>query len=301
MIKNIKDLKILVVGDIMLDHYIYGDVTRISPEAPVPVVNVTHEDVVLGGCGNVVRNIRALGPNVTCMCAIGADIPGVTIENQLNKLGVSKIMFKEHNKVTTVKSRVVSNNRATQLLRMDTEKINKVNCGRLNLPDKYDIIVVSDYAKGMITEELMDRLRELNTTIIADPKPKNIQFFKDIYMITPNKKEYDEMDHHVFKSIKYILKTLGEEGMELITSETKYKVDSTPIKLHNVVGAGDTVISVMSVCLASGMKPHLASVVANECARYVVTQEGTSVIAKPVFDKVFKEYAIFDKASRKEK
>lgn len=290
MDKEIKDLKILVVGDIMLDHYIYGDVVRLSPEAPVPVVNVTHEYDVLGGCGNVVRNIRELGANVTCMCSIGPDKAGLIVEKQLDELGVSKIMFKENNNVTTVKSRVVSNDGLVQMLRMDTEKVVNTRCNRLNLPDEYDIIVISDYAKGMITREVMDSLKALNTTIIADPKPKNIHLYEDVYMITPNGKEYDEMDHHVFGSIKYVLKTLGKYGMELITDEAKRKIAATPVRIFNVSGAGDTVIAIMSVCLASGVKPYLAAVVANKCAEYVVTQEGTSVISKTIFKEMLSRF-----------
>jgi len=291
--KELEDINILVVGDIMLDHYIYGDAGRLSPEAPVPVIKVTKEYCNLGGCGNVVRNIRKLGPNVTCLAAVGKDKAGSIIHKELKKLGVSKKII-ETDEATTQKIRIVANQGHTQIVRVDKEEIKPVKLGRRKIEGDFDIIVISDYAKGMITADLMSRIKKLNIPIIADPKPNNMWLYNDIFMITPNKKEYDEIclssEHPFSKNIRYVLRTLGKDGMELMEEEETCSIPSIPVDVYNVIGAGDTVISVMAVCISLGIGVNIAAKIANDCARYVITQPGTSTIYKKTFLKAIRRH-----------
>lgn len=290
--KNLEDVNILVVGDIMLDRYIYGDVHRISPEAPVPVIKVTKEYYTLGGCGNVIRNIKELGANVTCIASVAKDGAGALVSDELYKLGVeSKLITKS--KTTTQKIRIVANAGDTQLVRIDREETDYINSENVKIDGMYDVIVVSDYVKGMITADLMVRLKRIGIPIIVDPKPKNIHLYKNVFMITPNRKEYDEIcvssEHPFTAGIRYVLRTLGKEGMELIDKEQTISIPSIPINVYNVIGAGDTVVSIMATCVAIGIDVERAANIANECARYVVTQPGTSVVPRELFFKIVGE------------
>jgi len=292
-VRKVEDINILVVGDIMLDHYIYGNAERLSPEAPVPVVKVTKEYYNLGGCGNVVRNIRKLGPNVTCVAAIGKDKAGSIIHKELKKLNVSKKII-ETDEVTTQKIRIVANQGHTQIVRVDKEEIKPVKLGEFKIENDFDVIVISDYAKGMITADLMSKIKKLDAPIIADPKPSNMWLYNDIFMITPNKKEYDEIclssEHPFSKNIRYVLRTLGKDGMELIEEEETCSIPSIPVDVYNVIGAGDTVISVMAVCISLGIDVNIAAKIANDCARHVITQPGTSTIYKKTFLKSMRRH-----------
>ncbi len=286
--KHIEDINILVVGDIMLDEYIYGTVDRISPEAPVPVVKVTGTHFSLGGCGNVVRNIKELGANVTCVAAASNDRYGKILRALLKESGVEARLVDVQ--TTTRKTRIVGKPNDTQMLRLDDEETDYIESKHVSIDGDYDMIVVSDYAKGMVTADITDRLKSTGIPIIVDPKPKNIWLYDDVFMITPNKKEYDEMClsdyvHPFTHNIKYILKTLGKDGMELLQDGVMgVSIPLTPINVYNVSGAGDTVVAIMSVCLSMGISVHKSAIVANECARYVVTQPDTSVVPRRMFN-----------------
>jgi len=287
MLKAIKDIKILVVGDIMLDHYVCGEVERISPEAPVPILRATEEYYALGGCGNVIRNLKSIGASVTCIAAIGNDLAGKKIMDELDELNVvSNLIVREE--MTTKKTRYIANNGHTQMFRVDREDVKYVKLNSLRIEDDHDVIIVSDYDKGMVTSSLMSFLKEMNIPIIVDPKPNNMWLYDDVFMITPNKKEYDEIctsDTHPFaRGIRYILKTLGKDGMELLEDEEKVcSVSAIPVDVYNVTGAGDTVVAMVSLSLAMGLEVEAAVKVANKCAQYVVTQPGTSVVPKKMF------------------
>ena len=290
---DLKDKNILVVGDIMLDHYVMGEVERISPEAPVPIVHVYNEYSTLGGCGNTVRNIRETGANVYCLASVGNDEYGREIMTLLDNIGAVQMLVLE-SKRTTVKERVIASERKIQMIRIDRETTTQINhkfpIDYLRETDvEYDIIVISDYAKGMITKELMDHLHTLNVPIIVDPKPQNFKLYSNVFMITPNEKEWHEIVKLTFpnppNSMDYILLTEGKEGMTLMDNRDKSytKIESTPVDVYNVSGAGDTVVSIMAVCLSMGWNPIDAAHVANRCAAYVVTQVGTSVVPKDKF------------------
>lgn len=287
--KNLEDINILVVGDIMLDRYVYGDVDRISPEAPVPIVKVTKEYYSLGGCGNVVRNVRELGANVACVASVANDVAGSLVREELSRLGVESELI-TRSVVTTEKTRIVANTGSAQLLRVDKEETDYIKSDEVVVDNIYDVIVVSDYAKGMITAELMSKLKSVGGPIIVDPKPANMHLYNDVLMITPNRKEYDEIcmssEHPFSKNIRYVLRTLGKEGMELMDKEQIVSIPSIPVNVYNVIGAGDTVVSIMATCIAIGIDVERAANISNECARYVVTQPGTSVVPRELFFRI---------------
>jgi len=298
MKKRIEHVKILVVGDIMLDKYVVGDVSRISPEAPVPIVHVKEEYCSLGGCGNVVRNIRQLGSQVDCLASIHMDYNGERIKDELDRIGAGDILI-YGSKETTVKERIIADERQVQMIRIDREHTEKIDdkiaieqfkkVGR----SKYDIIIVSDYAKGMITKELMDFLREQNTSFIVDPKPINGFLYDGAFMITPNEKEWTVMklsSQYNLRNVKYILETKGSKGMSLYDFNQSWNiVTEEPLDIYNVSGCGDVVISVMAICLSMGSSAVEAAKIANKCAGYTATKPGTSVITRQKFDSFIEE------------
>lgn len=300
--ESLKYMKILVVGDIMLDRYVIGEVERISPEAPVPVVHVQNEYSTLGGCGNTVRNIRELGPQVFCLFSISDDVYGQSILKKMNAINAIPITVFD-SKETIVKERVIAHERQIQMIRIDRENIKPINPKKCIealykfYMKQFDIIVISDYAKGMITEELMDFLKnETQSKIIIDPKPENIHLYNDVYMITPNIKEYSEIVKKLFPRTvnltKYTLITEGSKGMTLIDNvdHTESKIKADPVEVYNVSGAGDTVISIMAVCLSMGWSTIDSAYVANKCAAHVVTQPGTSIVPQNKFIEIVQQY-----------
>ena len=303
--KSLSECRILVVGDIMLDKYVVGEVTRISPEAPVPVVHVKDTYYTLGGCGNVVNNIASLGAHVTCISQANTnDNNGEKVKILLKEAG--DVHFSLHHTVTPtiVKERIISRNPHVQMLRVDTETFYEFDpkCFPLNdlKREDFDIIIISDYAKGMITNELISQLHELDADIILDPKPSNWDCYKiksnfnKIEIITPNKKEYDELinlsgDLQYFDlNFNHVIKTLGKDGMVHMNKGFVYNhISSEPIDVYNVSGAGDTVVATLALCISMGFDILSAAQVANECARYVVSQPGTSVVPLKIFNDSF--------------
>ncbi|MCK5602452.1 hypothetical protein KAR91_11295 [Candidatus Pacearchaeota archaeon] len=291
--KQLEDIKILVVGDIMLDKYVVGDVSRLSPEAPVPIVNVKEEYYTIGGCGNVVRNVRELGVQVDCLASISMDYDGEYIEQELHKIGV-KDMLVYGSQQTTVKERIIADQRKVQMLRIDREEISKVDPNILinqfeeMSSNDYDIIIVSDYAKGTVTWKLMDFLKTQKADIIIDPKPQNGSLYDGVFMVTPNEKEWGTMQvssAYVWKNVKFVLETKGKDGMILHDEIEKqdWPIPSEPVSVYNVSGAGDTVVAVVGVCISMGFHVLQAAIIANKCAGYVVTQPGTTTVPKNIF------------------
>ena len=294
--KSFKNIRILVVGDIMLDKYRVGEVHRISPEAPVPVVNLKKTYHTLGGCGNVARNIKELGVEVDCLASISHDVYGSHITERLHHFKIGNMLVYQSEQ-TTVKERIISSTGDVQMLRIDQETTNPIKkiedmIELVNLNNKYDMIVISDYNKGMITKKLMKFLKSLNIPIIADPKPDNIELFNKIYMITPNLKEWNiiKKNKEYINKISYILVTNGKYGMSLIDQKTtllknnRWGSKLDPVFVFNVSGAGDVVIAVMSVCISFGMIPQDAMHIANQCARYSVTNPNTCIIERKIFE-----------------
>jgi len=294
--EELEHLKILVVGDIMLDRYVVGDVQRISPEAPVPIVYVREQYNTLGGCGNVVRNLRELGVQVDCLASVGIDADGETISSELKHIGAKSLLF-YGSKQTTVKERIIADQRKVQMLRIDREDVKSIG-GHLPIDvfvrmckDDYNMVIVSDYAKGMISHGLMEFLKhEQNADIIVDPKPRNGGIYNGVFMVTPNEKEWAEMlfsSAYNLNHVKFILETKGNKGMTLIdnVNETSEDIEAEDVPVYNVSGAGDTVVAIMATCLSMKIDPLKSARIANKCAGYVVTQTGTSVVPKNIFTK----------------
>ena len=299
--KKPEHVKILVIGDIMLDKYVVGEVNRISPEAPVGIVNVIEEYYTLGGCGHVCRNIKEMGAQVDCLASVGFDSYAQIVIEQLDNLEIGAYIH-HGSKQTIVKERIISEPRQVQMLRIDREEIEDIKEKwpikelELLLKNNYDIIIVSDYAKGMITHPLMYFLKKnTSTRIIVDPKPSNGIMYNGVYMITPNQKEWGSMrlsSAYQLNKISYYLVTKGKDGMELINnySNQSWQIEADPVSIYNVSGAGDTAIAVMSVCLSMGWNELDSAYIANKCAGYVVTQPGTSAIPKDKFMKIISSY-----------
>ncbi len=293
--KDPNEVRILVMGDIMLDRYIEGDVDRISPEAPVPVVRVKREYTELGGSGNVVRNLSELGCNVTVIGVIGNDNSGKIIREKIRLLGVRDYLLTKNDVITTEKVRIISNYRDIQMLRYDYEvdmryfgnlehivpNINEIIKG-------YDVVVISDYAKGFINELIVDELRNSGTRVIVDPKPKNIKIYDDMWAITPNEKEYEEIVDILDRlpGSEVILRTIGSRGIDLYTESNLIgnswirinTLDEDRSEVYNVTGAGDTVVSIFALCTAMGIGITDSVRIANLGAGYVVTKSGTSTL-----------------------
>lgn len=294
-LKNFKDISILVVGDVMLDRYILGSVNRISPEAPVPVVKASGEYTELGGCGNVVKNLRSIGVDTFSIIGLGEDDSGEEIISLIGKcMGIVT-----PGSETIQKVRIVTESRQTQMLRIDYEEnavqmtTDIVHNIASQIRQCYDMIIVSDYGKGMINEELMSYLKGLRTPIIVDPKPINSSCYDNVFMITPNENEYDVMmldtPTPLVKNVQYILKTAGADGMYLQDTTTKKEVhiEAEHVDVFNVIGAGDVVVAVIAACISSGLDVVTSARISNRCGNYVVTKPGTSFIPTKIFQEIF--------------
>jgi D-beta-D-heptose 7-phosphate kinase/D-beta-D-heptose 1-phosphate adenosyltransferase len=295
---------ILVIGDLMIDHYIIGSASRLSPEAPVPIVNVKNESITLGGAGNVVQNLVTLGAQVTVAGLIGNDTSGTQIIEILTSEGVeTHTIITDETRPTTVKTRVLAGSH--QLVRIDRETTDAVS-DRIadelmnhlkGYMEKADMIVLSDYNKGLFSPALTQRLIiEANNhgkKVIIDPKGLNYEKYKGAYIIKPNRKELAEAAktekinsieslQHAAKTIfeqtgtAYLVVTLSEEGM-VILSEASYKL--LPVKateVFDVTGAGDTVLATMAYFIAAGLTIEEACDLANHAAAIVIRQVGSA-------------------------
>lgn len=295
-LKAPEDTKIMVIGDIMLDHYIIGSVDRISPEAPVPVVDVTTESYTLGGAGNVIRNLATIGAKVHCVGVVGHDSYAENVNEILDKYTVSRQIFVDSSRRTTRKTRVVTED-GTQLLRVDREDRHPFILNAedsIEIPHDVDVIIVSDYDKGMISRDLIRHLKTAGKRIIVDPKPSHAKWYNGVFMMTPNRKEFDEMLH--LPDVRYVLKTLGKDGMILINMETKkdHIIEGKEVQVFNVSGAGDTVIATMAICIAMGINDDYTKCahIANEAAGLVVAKPGTATVTREEFNEIVAKYAI---------
>lgn len=279
--------KILLIGDIMLDKYIYGDVSRISPEAPVPIVKIEQEFYELGGAGNVASNVASLGGEAFLISFVGKDEEGKILKECLEQKRIEYALDEE--KITIQKTRVVGKNQ--QLIRFDKEETHKKifseNLKRIikDRAEQAEIILVSDYAKGCITADLMELLTPYNKKIIADPKPSNKELYKNILLITPNKKESLEMSgsanpqEAIFKLKEElnsnILITLSEKGMMLLTDEKTIAIPTYAREVFDVTGAGDSAIATIALGLAANASLEESAILANYAAGISVEKKGT--------------------------
>jgi rfaE bifunctional protein kinase chain/domain len=304
--------RVLVIGDIIVDHFLWGTASRISPEAPVPVVNVQREELLLGGSANVLRNIVSLGGQGVLSGLLGNDVMGRTAVRLVEQLGTPADGLIISDRPTTVKTRVVA--QGQQVVRFDREVT--------GLPDRealdglltyleqhlhlFDAVMVSDYAKGVVGEQLMTRLHQLllverqrsgrKIPLIVDPKPSNFHCFVGATIITPNHHEAQQMagvriedQRSLFAAARQIredlgceavLITRGEAGMALLQGENEaVTIPTTAKEVYDVTGAGDTVAATLSLALASGCSMHAAAVLANHAAGLVVGKIGTACVS----------------------
>ncbi|MFN3471097.1 MAG: bifunctional heptose 7-phosphate kinase/heptose 1-phosphate adenyltransferase [Aquificaceae bacterium] len=291
ILEEFKRLKILVVGDIILDRYIFGKVERISPEAPVPVVEVQREEFRLGGAGNVAHNLSSLGVKTYLLGVLGQDYGRHIIRGLLKEAGIEDLTVEDPQRPTTEKARIVA--MSQQLLRVDSESRRivegKVLDGLMErLELDVDGIVVSDYAKGVIGKGVMDRIKEKRVFFAVDPRPQNKHLYLGASLMTPNEKEARSMTYEEsLQSLGWRLKrelnlgtlviTLGPKGMALFDKE--YKVFPARAKqVYDVSGAGDTVVAVLTACALMGLDWDKACELANLCAGIVVGKLGTAVV-----------------------
>jgi len=304
IIQTGKQPNILVIGDLMIDHYVWGDATRLSPEAPVPVVNVKSESTTLGGAANVAQNLVSMGAKVVLGGLVGDDISGGQLTAILEQEGIDTCgIIKDSSRPTTVKTRVLAGSH--QLVRVDREVTDAV---ALELEDELlnklkdciaqtDIVLFSDYNKGLfspsLTQRLIAAINEQGKKIIVDPKGLNYSKYKDVYIIKPNRKELTEAakaekiktiedlqqaSKTIFEQtgVEYLVVTLSEEGMAIV-SELTYKL--LPVKateVFDVTGAGDTVLAAMAYFIASGMSVEEACELANHAAAIVIRRVGSA-------------------------
>ena len=298
LIRQFKDKRILVIGDVTLDKYVWGHVTRISPEAPVQIGDVSRESFVPGGASNAANNVASLGGSVHLVGVTGNDDGRERLIELLIENGISPdSLIVDAARPTTMKVRVMGGNQ--QLIRVDYEKREQLSLGILekvrskidDIRNEIDCIVVSDYAKGVVSIELMEYLRHVseegNIPLIVDPKPKNKRAYKGASLITPNSKEVFDMlqgeeDIHVagMKLSTYLgvplLVTRGEKGMSIFSPEGIKDIPSKATEVFDVCGAGDTVVAALALSLCSGASLEEAAVIANHAAGVVVRKVGVA-------------------------
>lgn len=303
IINNFRKLRILVVGDLILDHYIWGKVNRISPEAPVPVVDVNKETFLLGGAANVAHNVVALGGKAAVVGIRGKDIAGEVITGMLEERGVDCSGIFTEQRPTTVKTRVIAHHQ--QVVRFDREDRAYVD-GKLyrSLMDHIrqqlalsDAVIISDYRKGMVSKELVSGIvraaRQKKVFVAVDPKVGHFNFYRGVSLITPNLAEASNGagieivdDRSLVSAGKKLLKSLacasvlvtrGEHGMSLFRKAGVTHVPTVAKKVYDVTGAGDTVISTFTLAYAAGASMEDAVVIANHAAGFVVGEVGTAV------------------------
>lgn len=291
--------RLLVVGDVMLDRYWFGDVHRISPEAPVPVVRVEHTEERPGGAANVARNAAALGARVALLSVVGDDEAGANLERLVAAAGVRASLHRDPNVATTVKLRVIG--RQQQLLRIDFEALpsREVLADKLadfrGLLADCDVVILSDYGKGGLTHiaEMIAAARAAGKRVLVDPKGDDYERYRGATMITPNRAELREVvgrwsgeadlaeraqQLRNQLGIEALLVTRSEEGMTLFQASGVLHEPTQAREVFDVSGAGDTVISTLGVMLAAGATPVDAMRVANHAAGIVVGKLGTAVV-----------------------
>jgi rfaE bifunctional protein kinase chain/domain len=291
--------RLLVVGDVMLDRYWFGDVERISPEAPVPVVKVTRSEERPGGAANVARNAAALGAQTTLLSVVGTDEAGMALERLLNAGNVRTSLHRDANLPTTVKLRVIG--RQQQLLRIDFETAPSHEVLATKLKDYVaqvstaDAVVLSDYGKGGLAHigEMIGQARAASKPVLVDPKGDEWTRYRGATLITPNRGEFRQVVGRWSNEAEFaakaqalrvqldlaaLLVTRSEEGMSLFTATETVHFPAQAREVFDVTGAGDTVIATIGVLLAAGAPMADAVGIANLAAGLVVGKLGTAVV-----------------------
>ncbi|MBR0261870.1 MAG: D-glycero-beta-D-manno-heptose-7-phosphate kinase [Selenomonadaceae bacterium] len=297
--------KVMVVGDVMLDKYYFGEVTRISPEAPVPIARVLEVKETLGGAANVVHNLALLGCETSIIGQIGSDNQGEIFLSKLKNLGVNYSGLIETSKPTTTKIRVISSHQqmirldfedATELDGAETDKLLKNFSEQLS---NVDAVIISDYGKGVCTKkicrEVIGACRAQKKFVVIDPKGDNWQKYFDASFITPNLKELNavlpkkisNVDAQIEETaqkvvdefnLRGLIVTRSAEGLSLIEDKKIAHIKARAQEVFDVSGAGDTVIAVFTLALAGGLSSEAAAYLANVAAGVVVAKVGTYAV-----------------------
>ena len=304
--KKINKCRILCIGDIMLDHYVYGKVERLSPEAPIPILLNQEEEFLLGGVGNVARNLSDLGAKCTLISLVGIDDASKKIKNlvKLDK-NIKSQLITLKNHTTSVKTRYIKN--SEYLLRVDKEINSFKKSKKLSLDISKslikniklcNLIILSDYNKGFLNKSLIKEIvkigKRYNKLIIADPKKNNFESYAGIDIITPNQKELNDTAGKKLRNekeiinfcrkiidiykIKEILLTRSEKGMLLIRQDYSKKYKANAKKVYDVTGAGDTVISTLALMKSIGLNSEESSEISNYAAGIIISKRGTATL-----------------------
>ena len=304
---KINKCKIFCIGDIMLDHYVYGEVNRLSPEAPIPILLQQDEKFLLGGAGNVAKNLSALGAKCTLLSIVGTDEASKKIKKLISKdRNIKSELLTLKNYTSTVKTRYIYN--SEHLLRVDKEKnslkkskklrsyISKVLTKNIK---SCNLIILSDYNKGFLnktlTKEIVKLCKRYNKLIIADPKKIDLGTYSHVDIITPNEKELNDAAGKRLKNdreiitfsrrilnkhaIKEILLTRSEKGMLLIGRNISKKFPANAKKVYDVTGAGDTVISTLALMKAIGLSTIKSAEISNFAAGIAIGKRGTATLS----------------------
>lgn len=298
--------RILIVGDLMLDRFLWGDVSRISPEAPVPVVRVRTETEHLGGAANVAANVRALGGKARVAGLVGGDPGAERLAAALDRSGIERFVVSDPERATTMKTRVIA--RSQQVVRVDRESdalaggaiATRLIDTVLDSIEGSDALVISDYDKGVIGRELLaavlPRARELGKPVVVDPKISHFPFYQPVTVLTPNQAEAaratameirSDADcltsaHAILERLdtRAVLVTRGERGMLLVErGRDPRHIPAVAREVYDVTGAGDTVVAVLALCLAAGAELAEAAILANQAGGIVVGKVGTATVA----------------------
>lgn len=290
---------ILVIGDVMLDKYVHGSVSRISPEAPIPVLKINKNVSKLGGAANVAKNLSDLGAKVILSSVINNDAAGIELMNLLDENGIESSMIIDVSRPTTIKTRFMADGH--HLLRIDDESTNSVSYNTLtrivedikSLVENVDIVILSDYNKGVLSEDVIEKVIEASQgkIIIVDPKKSTFHPYKGCTILTPNEKELfwatgvtdpqDAANKGLAQSdADSILLTRSEKGMALYTKgKEPFIIPALAKSVVDVCGAGDTVIATLAACLAAGESLEDSAVTANQAAAIVVGKIGTATVS----------------------
>ncbi len=324
ILPKFKKIRILVIGDLILDEFIWGSVERISPEAPVPVVRVKSQSFMPGGASNVANNIRALGADVFMVGVAGSDLYGDILRQQLQDRGINIDGFiTDSSRQTTIKTRVIAHNQ--QVVRIDKEDnhhvngniLKKISSYALNKISEVDAIIIEDYGKGVVTPQLLNSVlkeaKKKKKIITIDPKDQHLSHYKKATSITPNKyelekaanvkiKDSDGLKKAAYKLLKKlqldsILVTLGEGGMCLFEKGGKTtKIPTMAQEVYDVSGAGDTVISTFTLALAAKANMRQAALMSNCAAGVVVGKMGVAICsAAELRDKIISQTMVMSK------
>jgi rfaE bifunctional protein kinase chain/domain len=304
LLARMRDRRVLVLGDVMLDEFIWGHVARISPEAPVPVVQVTRESLHVGGAGNVARNVRALGGIPTLVGVVGRDVAAAKIRAELEASGVpQQLVEADDGRPTTVKTRIIAHQQ--QIVRADRERSDAISLAleaRLIASVREALVgasalIVSDYAKGVVTpgvlRAVLPAARRRAIPVLIDPKVLHFPLYRRATVVTPNQLETEQASGIVIRREQDLLRaaerllrlsrceallvTRGEHGMSLFRPGRRpAHVPAFAREVFDVTGAGDTVIATLALALASGARIEQAAVLANSAAGVVVGKVGTA-------------------------